>query len=89
MKSKLIKEKEAIQKTLDIEEVLKEKYNTPYKEEVEAAEIKKNKGRMRDVVRVSVDFPRGLYNKVVDETDLKEQTIRDFILTLVRQYFKE
>lgn len=91
MKSKLIKEKEAEQKTLDIEEVLKEKYNTPPPkvEVVDVADVKKNKGRMRDVVRVSVDFPRGLYNKVVDETDLKEQTIRDFILTLVRQYFKE
>ncbi len=84
MKSKLAKEKETTQKQVSIEDILKEKYEV-VKETPQ--DLKKNKGRVRDVVRVSVDFPRGLYTKVVDETDRKEQTIRDFILTLVRQHF--
>lgn len=86
MKSKLAKEKEAVQKTVSIEDILKEKYEVTKES---ASDLKKNKGRVRDVVRVSVDFPRGLYNRVVDETDKQEQTIRDFILTLVRQHFNE
>jgi hypothetical protein len=86
MKSKLATEKEAVQKTISIEEILKEKYEATKES---ASDLKKNKGRVRDVVRVSVDFPRGLYNRVVDETDKQEQTIRDFILTLVRQHFNE
>jgi predicted ATP-dependent Lon-type protease len=89
MKSKLAKEKEDVVKTaISIEDILKEKYEAT-KEKEEASDLKKNKGRVRDVVRVSVDFPRGLYTKVVDETDRQEQTIRDFILTLVRQHFSE
>ena len=76
MKSKLAKEKEAAPLTVSVEETSSDK-------------VKKNKGRVRDVVRVSVDFPRNLYNRVVEETDQKEQTIRDFILTLVRQHFGE
>lgn len=84
MKSKLAKEKESTPKSLSIEDILKEKYEDT-KETTQ--DLKKNKGRVRDVVRVSVDFPRNLYTQVVDETDRKEQTIRDFILTLVRQHF--
>ena len=45
--------------------------------------------RKRDVVRVSVDFPRSLYNEVVAESDLLEQTMREFMLTLVRQHFAQ
>ena len=74
MKSKLSKEKDTAPLAVAVEETSSEK-------------MKKNKGRVRDVVRVSVDFPRNLYNRVVEETDQKEQTIRDFILTLVRQHF--
>jgi uncharacterized membrane protein len=84
MKSKLAKEKESTAMSLSIEDILKEKYEET-KETMQ--DLKKNKGRVRDVVRVSVDFPRNLYTRVVDETDKKEQTIRDFILTLVRQHF--
>jgi hypothetical protein len=84
MKSKLAKEKESTAMSLSIEDILKEKYEET-KETTQ--DLKKNKGRVRDVVRVSVDFPRNLYTRVVDETDKKEQTIRDFILTLVRQHF--
>jgi hypothetical protein len=86
MKSKLAKEKETVQKSLSIEDILKEKYEATTTPET-PEDVKKNKGRVRDVVRVSVDFPRNLYHRVVDETDRKEQTIRDFILTLVRQHF--
>ena len=84
MKSKLATEKETTAKSLSIEDILKEKYEATKEA---AQDLKKNKGRVRDVVRVSVDFPRNLYTRVVDETDKKEQTIRDFILTLVRQHF--
>ena len=84
MKSKLAKEKEVTAKSLSIEDILKEKYEDTKES---AQDLKKNKGRVRDVVRVSVDFPRNLYTQVVDETDKKEQTIRDFILSLVRQHF--
>jgi flagellar basal body-associated protein FliL len=84
MKSKLAKEKESTTKSLSIEDILKEKYEETKET---TTDLKKNKGRVRDVVRVSVDFPRNLYTRVVDETDKKEQTIRDFILTLVRQHF--
>lgn len=103
MKSKLSKEKEhAIEpqptrQPLNIEDVLREKYEAVVlsppiaplaatkKPVARTSKIKK--GRVRDVVRVSVDFPRELYNTVVEETDEKEQTLRDFMLSLVRVYF--
>lgn len=104
MKSKLSKEKEQTidpqptRQPLNIEEVLREKYEAvvvPPPSIAPLAATKKpiartskiKKGRVRDVVRVSVDFPRELYNTVVEETDEKEQTLRDFMLSLVRVYF--
>lgn len=84
---------------LDIESILREKYAAPaavpsvQMRAVAAeplapeppAELARRK---RDVVRVSVDFPRPLYEAVVLESDEHAQTMRDFMLTLVRQYFE-
>lgn len=44
-------------------------------------------GRKRNVIRVSVDFPVGLYEAVVAASNEEEQTIREFILGLVRSRF--
>lgn len=44
-------------------------------------------GRKRNVIRVSVDFPVGLYEAVVAASNEEEQTIREFILALVRSRF--
>jgi hypothetical protein len=88
MKSKLAREKEQVTNSVSIEDILKEKYDAQSSTEPETTAMK-NKGRVRDVVRVSVDFPRGLYNRVVAQTDQNEQTIRDFMLSLVRQHFNE
>jgi hypothetical protein len=88
MKSKLAREKEQVANSVSIEDILKEKYEAQSATEPETTAMK-NKGRVRDVVRVSVDFPRGLYNRVVEQTDKNEQTIRDFMLSLVRQHFNE
>ncbi len=44
-------------------------------------------GRKRNVIRVSVDFPVNLYETVVAASNEQEQTIREFILNLVRQRF--
>lgn len=89
----------AAPQSLDIEAVLREKYSgqTPppalpraaapatVAAPLPAAPLERRK---RDVVRVSVDFPRPLYEAVVLESDEHAQTMREFMLTLVRQYFE-
>ncbi len=88
---------------LDIESVLREKYSDappvaavrsapppPLQSQVvlPAEPPRPLERRPRDVVRVSVDFPRPLYEAVVLESDEQAQTMREFMLTLVRQYFE-
>ncbi len=43
--------------------------------------------KKRDTVRVSVDFPRALYEQVVERSDAQAQTLREFLLGLVRANF--
>ncbi len=104
MKSKLTKQKEQSEasqpsatQSLDIEAVLREKYSgQPTASPRSAAPPTviattppaPLERRQRDVVRVSVDFPRPLYEAVVLESDEHAQTMREFMLTLVRQYFE-
>lgn len=88
----------AAPQSLDIEAVLREKYSgqTPppalpraaAPATVVAPQPAPLERRKRDVVRVSVDFPRPLYEAVVLESDEHAQTMREFMLTLVRQYFE-
>ncbi|MFN4254077.1 MAG: hypothetical protein ACK4Q5_03605 [Saprospiraceae bacterium] len=88
----------AAPQSLDIEAVLREKYSgqTPppalpraaAPATVAAPPPAPLERRKRDVVRVSVDFPRPLYEAVVLESDEHAQTMREFMLTLVRQYFE-
>lgn len=104
MKSKLTKQKEqsdappSATQSLDIEAVLREKYGgqpaapprvaappTVVAPPPSSAPLERRK---RDVVRVSVDFPRPLYEAAVLESDEHAQTMREFMLTLVRQYFE-
>ena len=43
----------------------------------------------RKKVRVSVDFPRELYERMKATAEDRGQTHRGFIISLVKQYYKE
>lgn len=52
-----------------------------------AIEELENKG-LKKTVRVSVDFPRELYNRMGEHVKDKGQTKKGFIIHLVREYLK-
>ncbi len=54
-----------------------------------ALEKLESKKEEKDTIRVSVDFPRGLYETMHKDTKNMGQTKKGLIIHLVREYYKD
>lgn len=76
---------------------LTDRVKTPEKQEVTAEAQEKALERLKvgeskpkkKKVRVSVDFPEDLYERMKATAEDRGQTHRGFIINLVKQYYKE
>lgn len=57
------------------------------KDNISTKKVKKKSSEKKQ--RVTVDFPQAMYERMKEETNVNGQTLRGFVISLVRKHFSE